>query len=414
MMQTSTIIVIALLLIVVLNVLTIVATLAAKALRSRKGEQEKQIRDLIEPALYEYLVLGEVSPILRQAKTKNPDILSAMIVKLMTALRGAEYEKMVSLAKDLGLAKRDFQRLRSQRRWQRAQAVENLGYYGGDQRTAPLSELLDDEDETVRAVAARALSRIGTREAAVALSRRLVSPSELTSLRMAENLERIGPLAVEPLLELIEREEDEARRAQVLAARILGNLRVYEARPALGRTIVQRWNTSLRAQAALSLGKIGDPEDVPVLLEAAQDDSWPVRSQAANALEMIGDTSAIPTLESLVEDREWWVRLNASRALVNMGAEGEKALTRVLEAPDRYARDRAAAVMENRGITRRMVTEMAGSDERAEGARNVVQKLIRNGTTRHLEYLARTLPKGDEQRELRELLAAERAESDES
>lgn len=413
-MQTSTIIVIALLLIVVLNVLTIVATLAAKALRSRKGEQEKQIRDLIEPALYEYLVLGEVSPILRQAKTKNPDILSAMIVKLMTALRGAEYEKMVSLAKDLGLAKRDFQRLRSQRRWQRAQAVENLGYYGGDQRTAPLSELLDDEDETVRAVAARALSRIGTREAAVALSRRLVSPSELTSLRMAENLERIGPLAVEPLLELIEREEDEARRAQVLAARILGNLRVYEARPALGRTIVQRWNTSLRAQAALSLGKIGDPEDVPVLLEAAQDDSWPVRSQAANALEMIGDTSAIPTLESLVEDREWWVRLNASRALVNMGAEGEKALTRVLEAPDRYARDRAAAVMENRGITRRMVTEMAGSDERAEGARNVVQKLIRNGTTRHLEYLARTLPKGDEQRELRELLAAERAESDES
>ena len=411
-MQASTIIIIALLLIVALNVLTIVATLATKALRSRKSNQEKQVRDQIEPALYEYLVLGKIPQILRQASTKNPNILSAMIVELMTALKGAEYEKMVSLARDLGLVKRDFRRLRSQRRWQRAQAAENLGYYGGDQRAAPLSGLLDDEDETIRAVAARALSRIGTRESAVALADRLTSPSELTSLRMTENLERIGPLAVEPLLELIGRKEEEVRRAQVLAARILGNLRVHEARPVLGEAIMQRWNTDLRAQAALSLGKIGDPEDVPTLLEAAQDDSWPVRSQAANALEMIGETSAIPTLESLVEDQEWWVRLNASRALVNMGTEGEKALARVLEGPDRYARDRAAAAMENRGITRRMITEMAGSGERAMSARRVIRMLIRNGTTKHLEYLARTLPKGDERRTLRELLAAEVSESD--
>lgn len=401
-MQASTIIIVALLSIVAFNVLTIVATLATKALRSRRGSQQKQIRDRIEPALYEYLVLGEVQQVLRQESKKNPNILSAMIVEFMAALRGAEYEKMVSLAKELGLVKRDFQRLRSRGRWQKAQAAENLGYYGDDHRTAPLSELLNDEDETVRAVAARALSRVGTREAAVALSSRLTSSSELTSLRMAENLERIGALAVEPLLELIEREEDEVRRAQVLAARILGNLRVHEARPVLARVIGQRWNTNLRAQSALSLGKIGDPEDVPALLEAARDESWPVRSQAANAL------------ESLVEDQEWWVRLNASRALVNMGTEGEKALARVLETPDRYARDRAAAVMENRGVTRRMVTEMAGSDERAKSARRVIRMLIRNGTTKYLGYLARTLPKGDERRELRELLAAEESKSDES
>ena len=411
-MQASTIIIIALLSIVALNVLTIVATLATKALRSRKNIQEKQVRNQIEPALYEYLVLGEISQVLRQASTKNPNILSAMIVGLMAALKGAEYEKMVSLAGDLGLVKRDFQRLRSRRRWQRAQAAENLGYYGGDQRAASLSGLLDDEDETIRAVAARALSRVGTREAAGALADRLTSPSELTSLRMAENLERIGPLAVEPLLDLVGRKEEEVRRAQALAARILGNLRVHEARPVLGEAIMQRWNTDLRAQAVLSLGKIGDPEDVPTLLEAAQDDSWPVRSQAANALEMIGETSAIPTLEGLVEDQEWWVRINASRALVNMGTEGEKALARVLEGPDRYARDRAAAAMENRGITRRMVTEMAGSGERATSARRVIRMLIRNGTTKHLGYLARTLPEGDERRTLRELLAAEVSESD--
>lgn len=413
-MQGTGLIIIALLFIVVLNVLIIAATLAAKALRSRRERRTKHVRDQIEPALYDYLVLGEIPSVLREASVKNPNILSAMIIELLSVLRGAEHEKIVTLTGKLGLIERDFKRLRSRSRWQRARAAENLGYYGGSENTAPLSKLLSDEDETVRAVAARALSRIGTREAAVALADRLTSSSELTSLRMAENLERIGPLAVEPLLEIIGSEEDEKRRGQVLAARILGNLRVHEARPALCRTIERPWNTDLRAQATLSLGKIGDPDDVPAILKAAQDDSWPVRAQAANALEMIGETSAIPALKELIVDREWWVRLNASRALVSMGTEGEKALARVLEASDRYARDRAAAIMENRGITRRMVMELSGTGERAESAQRVIQALIQNGVTRHLGYLARTMPKGDEQRELRELLTTPRTEPDES
>ena len=413
-MQASTIIIIALLFIVALNVLTIAVTLAAKASRARGERQTKRVRDQIEPALYDYLVLEEIPPVLRQTSAKNSNILSAMIIELLSVLRGAEYEKIVTLTGKLGLVAKDFKRLRARSRWQRARAAENLGYYGGSENTAPLSELLSDEDETVRAVAARALSRVGTREAAVALADRLTSTSELTSLRMAENLERIGPLAVEPLLELIGSEEDGERRGQVLAARILGNLRVHEARPALCRAIGRPWNTDLRAQATLSLGKIGDPDDVTTILNAARDGSWPVRAQAANALEMIGETSAIPALKELIVDQEWWVRLNASRALVNMGTEGERALARVLEESDRYARDRAAAIMENRGITRSMVMELSGTGERAQSAQRVIQALIQNGTTKHLGYLARTLPKGDERRELRELLTTPRTGPHES
>ena len=205
---------------------------------------------------------------------------------------------------------------------------------------APLTELLGHPDETVRAVVARALARIGT-EAARSLAETLNDPSELTRLRMAENLERICTLAVEPLIETLE--GDAAGQARVLAARILGNLRAAEARPALKRAMLEDELTDLRAQATLSLGKIGNPEDVSALQEAAGDEEWPVRAQAANALEMIGDVSTIPALQELTVDREWWVRLNASRALANIGPEGERALARVLEGADRYARDRAVA-----------------------------------------------------------------------
>jgi HEAT repeat protein len=401
--QGSTLIIAAVLLMAALNVSMILATVGAKALRAVRERRLADRKKRLEPPLYDFLAAGEEVPrMLTQAKGEDGEVLSALIVELLATLRGADRERLVRLAGELGLVERDLTRLRSRRRWRRARAAENLGFFGGPDVAPQLAALLSDEDETVRAVAARALSRIGTPEAARALARILSDPSELTSLRAAENLERIGPLAVEPLVELLGTEE---RRAQVLAARILGNLRVAEARPALREAIRRRWNTDLRAQATLALGKIGNPEDVPAILEASEDRSWPVRAQAANALEIIGDTSTIPALERLALDGEWWVRLNASRALVNMGPEGERTLARILEGPDRFARDRAAATLEERGVIRRVVGELADPGERGEAAQAMIRAMVRAGATRYLHRLAKTSPDEGEREALRALMA---------
>jgi HEAT repeat protein len=148
----------------------------------------------------------------------------------------------------------------------------------------------------------------------------------------------------------------------------------------------------IRAQATLALGKIGDPEDVPGLLQASADEFWPVRAQVASSLGMIGELSTIPTLQRLTVDKEWWVRMNSSRALANMGPVGERALAQLLESEDNFARDRAAAALEERGITRRAVRELTAPDERGERARAMVRTLVRAGAVRYLERLARTLP----------------------
>jgi HEAT repeat protein len=404
-MQGPGLVVVAIFLMAALNALIILATVAVKALRASERRRVRSLREKLEPALYAYLVTGEIEPVLRQTKGRDRDTLAGMIVELIAVLRGSEKERAVELAAELGLVDRDLRLLSSRGRWRRARAAENLGFYGGPAAAVPVGALLDEKEETLRAVAARALSRIGGPDAARSLAARLDSASELTSLRMAENLERIGPLAVEPLTELLGTEEC---RAQVLAARILGNLRVREARPALCEAALRRQNPDLRAQATLALGKIGDPEDIPTMLEAAADESWPVRAQAANALEMIGASSTIPTLEALAVDPEWWVRLNASRALVNMGPEGEEALARILEGPDRFARDRAAATLEERGVARRLVGEMAGSGESARAARRTVRAMVRAGATRHLGRLAETLPDAAERRALRRVFAETR------
>jgi HEAT repeat protein len=372
-----------------LNVMMIAVTLGIKAARVLRRRRTQTKIERLEAALDQTLISGEVPPALRHLGNRDLDLLATMMVEYLSLLRGTERDRLVRLAKETGLVRAYFDRLRSRGRWRKARAAENLGYFGGPEAAAPLANLLAHRDETLRAVAARALAHIGTPEAAGALAQMLNDPSELTRLRMAENLERIGTLAVGSLSETLERGNPPAR---VLAARVLGNLRVHDARPALRETMREGAFPDLRAQAALALGKIGDPDDIPALLEAAEDGAWPVRAQVASALGAIGDVSTIPTLQKLTVDTEWWVRLNASRALANMGPAGEKALARLLEGEDSYTRDRAAATLEERGITRRAVGELDAPGEKGEGARAMIRAMVRAGAVRYLERLARTLP----------------------
>jgi HEAT repeat protein len=372
-----------------LNVMMIAVTLGVKAARGLRRRRIKARIERLEAALDYSLLSGEVHPALRHLGNRDLDLLAIMMVEYLSLLRGAERDRLVRLAKETGLVRAYFDRLRSPGRWRKARAAENLGYFGGPEAVAPLASLLAHRDETLRAVAARALARIGTLETAEALAQTLNDPSELTRLRMAENLERIGPLAVGSLSETLEHGNPPAR---VLAARVLGNLRAFEIRPALREALLVESFPDLRAQAAFALGKIANPDDIPALLEASADGAWPVRAQVANALGAIGDVSTIPILQKLTVDREWWVRLNASRALANMGPAGEKALARLLEGEDRYTRDRTAATLEERGITRRAVGELDAPGEKGEGARAMIRAMVRAGAVSYLERLVRTLP----------------------
>ena len=372
-----------------LNVLMVALTLLTKALRSLRQRGTKARIRRLESALDESLATGEVHPGLRRLGDRDMDLLALLMVEYLSLLRGAERERLVRLAREAGLVRRYFASLGARYRWRKARAAENLGYFGGPEAVGPLAQTLSHPNETVRAVAARALARIGTPEAAEALAGTLSDTSELTRLRMAENLERIGPLAVGPLVEVLEGDDP---RARVFAARILGNLRAAEAGASLREAMLGGETTDVRAQAALAVGKIGNPEDVQTLREAAGDEDWPVRAQAANALGMIGELAAIPTLQSLATDTEWWVRLNASRALANMGPSGERALAEILEGEDRFARDRVAATLEERGIVRRVVEELGLPGERGKGARAMIRAMVRAGAVRYLERLAKTLP----------------------
>jgi len=396
----------------VLNVLVIALTLGVKAGRAVHKRRTKARTQTLEFFLGESLATGEIHPALLRLGNRDLDLLAILMVQYLALLRGAERERLVRLAEQAGLLERYLGRLQARGRWRKARAAENLGYFGGPGAVAPIAQLLEDRDETVRAIAARALARIGTPEAAEILATTLDDPSELTRLRVAENLERIGSPALKPLIAALERargtQEHRLLHGATQAAQVLARLRAPEARPVLGDAALGGDSVDLRAAATFALGKIGNPDDIDKLLAAAGDDGWPVRAQAASSLGMIGDISTIPTLERLTLDEEWWVRLNASRALANMGPAGERALARLLESEDRFARDRAAATLEERGITRQVVTELTAPGERGESARAMIRAMVRAGAVRYLQFLARTLPDESARAALRQTMVEAR------
>jgi len=64
----------------------------------------------------------------------------------------------------------------------------------------------------------------------------------------------------------------------------------------------------VRADAARSLGEVGDERAVDALLAALHDPEETVRAAAAAALGKIGDPRAIPALTNLLEGKHWLQR----------------------------------------------------------------------------------------------------------
>lgn len=391
----------------------VVATVSVKTLRAARNRHYGFRQERVEPWLEIFLLEGESPELQRMGMGGKDRYLAPLMLERMDLLRGSDRERIAGLARRLGLVDSYLRDLGSHNRWRRARAAERLGYFGDSGEAHEIARILEDEDETVRAVAARALARIGSPEAVEGLARTLDNPSELTRLRVAENLDRVGRAAVPPLIALLEEAADPESSHQpdgpVFASRVLGGLRAREARPALRLVFRESRDPNIRAQAARALGMIGDTEDVPLLVEAAGDDEWPVRVQSANALGMIGEPSTSPVLEELVGDREWWARYAAASALANMGRSGEDTLIGLLDSSDPYARDRAAATLESRGITRRFVRQFPLESARGERARTAVAALAGSGITRHLHDLLVDLPDDNQKRALQDMV--EEAES---
>ena len=157
----------------------------------------------------------------------------------------------------------------------------------------------------VRAGAADALDRLGWSP----------GPGEETALYLIakerwSDLVRMGPLAVEPLVQVLDDHDDSIRRR---AAKALGEVRDPRAVPALMPLLHDDFY-SIRREAAAALVAIGAPAAEAVISALGDRDS-DIRRRAADVLALIGDTRAIEPLRGILDDEDWYVRKAAENAI---------------------------------------------------------------------------------------------------
>src|SRR5918998_4481488 len=171
----------AILVLVVMTVLMVGLTLGIKIRRSIVRRRRRSRTRKLQPALASSVSSGELHPDLRNLGRGDSDALTVLMVDYLSLLlSGAGRDRLVQLAEETGLVDRCLSDLNSWGRRRKAQAAQGLGYFGGPRAVATLTNLLGNRDETLRAVAARALARLGAPGAGEGLAGSPHHPSEIT------------------------------------------------------------------------------------------------------------------------------------------------------------------------------------------------------------------------------------------
>lgn len=238
----------------------------------------------------------------------------------------------------------------------RAQAAWALGRVGADARSAwaPLAAQLDQADEATRLEAARALGRIGAREACPALFHSLADARQGVRWTAADALAAIGlaPLDDAARLRDVLASHDEYVRA--FAVWELGEMggAASEEAPAVASLLADPV-AGVRSVASTTLGRLGKggPAIADALGHALRDVSWAERWRAARALGIIGPSAAsgVPFLAAALTDGDARVRREAAKALGRLGPAAEQALPALVTArrdPSDEVRATATAVVD--------------------------------------------------------------------
>ncbi len=251
---------------------------------------------------------------------------------LLSSLEPAEAARqLLNSTQDPEKLKEDFRAffgdVQQQDRWKKAAVGSDPGSqadiamavakFGDESGRSWLFAAWEHNDPGLQLAVSRALSATADPHSLKRLLPLLHSPRAGLPTRAAEVVLSLGEQAVEPLVAYL-RKTDQGKETII---QLLGEMQDHRAVAAL-IDCLSHSSESVRKEAVIALGKLGDtPEITTALLASLQDESWQVRAQAARVAGVLGVKEAAPALETLSRDSRWEVSTHACKALVALGGD---------------------------------------------------------------------------------------------
>lgn len=212
---------------------------------------------------------------------------------------------------------------------------------------------------------------------------------------------------VQAIPALIERLRDEDIDVSIDAVEALGRFGNPDTIPPLLESLINDPNGEVKTAVVEALGKIGGQDVIAPLLEIAKscpdnmawDDSgdwndwWDMQLHAVEALGRMRVAEAVPVLAAILEDEEGQdIESEVLKALAMIGGEGEKVLFRRLtEGSPRQRRRAATALGFSNGAPARKALARAMTDKASEVRVAAIRGLGKLGASQYLDIILRFL-----------------------
>ena len=335
------------------------------------GDRERAVREAAVAALTRLQDPEAVEPLVRQlqAKEVGTRLAAASVFKewggaqatgaLIAALAGDDSAQVRLLAAG-------------------ALAASDTGTSAGEGAVASLIAALGDQDEKVRARAARSLEALQASQAVPHLVAVFGDPSDAVRQAAARALGALHDLvALDPLIAAV---QDPSAAVRQTAADALQSLAPEHPLVQALHALVHG-EPDARAQAAAALGELQDERAIPALRRALGE-RGPVQDRAAAALVRFGPDRVFDLFVGALDDPEDRIRTLAAWALGQLGdSRAEKPLLYALRDPvDQVRRSAAEALAmvsppDFRPAARAICTLLTGQAEERLGAARQLAEL---------------------------------------
>jgi HEAT repeat protein len=305
----------------------------ALIMRSIHTRREKELKELAD--LWLKPVLGAIAdpeqvPAVQQLVDEDDHVrFLNFVIEYTRRVRGSEKEVLRDLARPFLPA---VERASAGGTEVRAWAVQVLGTLGLPQYEREVLAALDDPAPLVAMIAARSLARRDTPEYAPAVLSHLDRFGGWSRMFLASMLAAMGPSVSEDLRKKLADESAAPHIRAVIAEALLMQGDFLAGDPAAD-VVRTSDDTELLASCLRLLAAVGRPEHADLVRPLCDAEDPVVRAQALRALGPLGDVDDVPVLIEAMDDEEPWPALYAARGARDAGGR-EVLASRAASEPD--------------------------------------------------------------------------------